>query len=123
MKDKPALRLGVGGPVGSGKTALVDTLCKRLRDRYQIVHQHPAHELIVQDTGLGIQRSNKVVLITITSVHRADELKQALYKALSEEIERRCGISPSDIMISLVTNTKSDWSICYGEAQYLEGKL
>ena len=36
MKDKPALRLGVGGPVGSGKTALVDTLCKRLRDRFQI---------------------------------------------------------------------------------------
>ena len=36
MKNKPALRLGVGGPVGSGKTALVDTLCKRLRERYQI---------------------------------------------------------------------------------------
>ena len=36
MTHKPALRLGVGGPVGSGKTALVDTLCKRLRDRYQI---------------------------------------------------------------------------------------
>jgi urease accessory protein len=36
MTDKPALRLGVGGPVGSGKTALVDTLCKRLRDRYEI---------------------------------------------------------------------------------------
>src|SRR3982750_3866940 len=36
MKDKPALRLGVGGPVGSGKTALVDTLCKRLRERFQI---------------------------------------------------------------------------------------
>ena len=36
MHHKPALRLGVGGPVGSGKTALVDTLCKKLRDRYQI---------------------------------------------------------------------------------------
>ena len=36
MTDKPALRLGVGGPVGTGKTALVDTLCKRLRERYQI---------------------------------------------------------------------------------------
>ncbi|GAA3333665.1 hypothetical protein GCM10020331_098600 [Ectobacillus funiculus] len=23
------------------------------RDRYQIVHQHPAHELIIEDTGLG----------------------------------------------------------------------
>ena len=31
------LRVGIGGPVGSGKTALVDALCKRMRDRYQIV--------------------------------------------------------------------------------------
>ena len=31
-----ALRVGVGGPVGSGKTALVDALCKRLRERYQV---------------------------------------------------------------------------------------
>jgi urease accessory protein len=30
------LRLGVAGPVGSGKTALVDALCKRLRDEFQI---------------------------------------------------------------------------------------
>jgi urease accessory protein len=30
------LRVGIGGPVGSGKTALMDALCKRLRDRYGI---------------------------------------------------------------------------------------
>jgi urease accessory protein len=30
------LRIGVGGPVGSGKTALVETLCVRLRDRYDL---------------------------------------------------------------------------------------
>src|SRR5690606_26428325 len=30
------LRVGVGGPVGSGKTALMDVLCKALRDRYEI---------------------------------------------------------------------------------------
>ena len=30
------LRVGIGGPVGSGKTALVDALCKRLRDRYEV---------------------------------------------------------------------------------------
>jgi urease accessory protein len=29
-------RIGVAGPVGSGKTALVEVLCKRLRDRYQL---------------------------------------------------------------------------------------
>ena len=30
------LRVGVGGPVGSGKTALVEALCKRLRDHFDI---------------------------------------------------------------------------------------
>lgn len=36
MSDNPVLRVGVGGPVGSGKTALVDALCKRMRDNYRI---------------------------------------------------------------------------------------
>jgi urease accessory protein len=31
-----ALRVGVAGPVGSGKTALVDALCKGLREKYQL---------------------------------------------------------------------------------------
>ncbi len=30
------LRVGVGGPVGSGKTALMDALCKRMRERYRL---------------------------------------------------------------------------------------
>jgi urease accessory protein len=33
---KEPFRLGIAGPVGSGKTALVDALCKRLRDRYEL---------------------------------------------------------------------------------------
>lgn len=33
---KRALRVGIGGPVGSGKTALVDSLCKRMRQSYEI---------------------------------------------------------------------------------------
>jgi len=33
---KGTLRVGVGGPVGSGKTALVNALCQRMRERYQI---------------------------------------------------------------------------------------
>jgi urease accessory protein len=35
MNDR-VVRLGIGGPVGSGKTALVDALCKRMRAGYQI---------------------------------------------------------------------------------------
>jgi urease accessory protein len=33
---RSALRVGIGGPVGSGKTALVEALCKQLRDQYDI---------------------------------------------------------------------------------------
>ena len=36
MATKQVLRVGVGGPVGSGKTALVNALCKRMRSNYQI---------------------------------------------------------------------------------------
>ena len=30
------LRVGIGGPVGSGKTALMDALCRQFRDRFEI---------------------------------------------------------------------------------------
>ena len=34
--ERGPLRVGVGGPVGSGKTALVDALCKHLRSRFEL---------------------------------------------------------------------------------------
>ena len=36
MSQASPLRVGVGGPVGSGKTALLDALCKAMRERYQL---------------------------------------------------------------------------------------
>ncbi len=36
-KKLPPLRVGIGGPVGSGKTTLVEMLCKTMRDRYDLV--------------------------------------------------------------------------------------
>ena len=36
MSKKQVLRVGVGGPVGSGKTALINALCKQLREKFEI---------------------------------------------------------------------------------------
>lgn len=64
---KPALRLGIGGPVGSGKTALVKTLCAELKNRYNIAvitndiyTREDAefllrHEALEQDRIIGVE--------------------------------------------------------------------
>ncbi|MGX1264432.1 phenylpyruvate tautomerase PptA (4-oxalocrotonate tautomerase family) [Rossellomorea marisflavi] len=93
------------------------------RDRYQIVRQHPKHEMIIEDTGLGFNRSDDVVVITITSKQRTDQQKKKLYQLLAENLEKDCGISPDDLMVSIVTNRDADWSFGKGEAQFLTGKL
>lgn len=36
MSNRGPLRVGIGGPVGSGKTALTEALCKRMRDHFSI---------------------------------------------------------------------------------------
>ena len=67
MNDKQTLRVGVGGPVGSGKTALVEALCKRMRDDYNIAvvtndiyTQEDAqfltrHEALAADRIIGVE--------------------------------------------------------------------
>jgi urease accessory protein len=56
------LRVGVGGPVGSGKTALVDSLCKRLRDRLDIavvtndIYTREDAEFLIRSKALPAER-------------------------------------------------------------------
>jgi urease accessory protein len=56
------LRVGVGGPVGSGKTALMDALCKRLRDRFEIaaitndIYTKEDAEFLIRSGALPIER-------------------------------------------------------------------
>jgi len=56
------LRVGVGGPVGSGKTALVDCLCKSLRDRLDIavvtndIYTREDAEFLIRSQALPAER-------------------------------------------------------------------
>jgi len=92
-------------------------------DRYQIVHEHKKGTMIVEDTGLGIPRTDKVVVVSVTSRPRTREQKEAFYRLLCEALERSCGIAPSDVMVSIVENTDDDWSFGLGRAQFLTGEL
>jgi len=92
-------------------------------DRYQIVSQHRPKEMIIQDTGLGFERSDKVVVISMRSTQRSDKQKKDFYNMLVKELGERCGIEPNDIMINIMTNGAADWSFGFGEAQFLTGEL
>ena len=93
------------------------------RDRYQIYEEHAPEHFIVQDTGLGIPRTNNVIVITVISRPRTEEMKKALYAELCRELKASCGIEPGDVMVSIVTNTDADWSFGNGRAQFLTGEL
>jgi hypothetical protein len=47
--------------------AIVSAFAVPRRDRYQIYQEHSESTLVVEDTGLGIERTRKVVVITLTS--------------------------------------------------------
>lgn len=92
-------------------------------DLSKIITQHEPYELICQDTGLGIERSDKLVLIQVFQQGRSKDQKQALYASLAEELKKQCGLDGSDLIISMTENTKEDWSFGYGRAQFLTGDL
>jgi hypothetical protein len=93
------------------------------RDRYQIVHEHKPSRLIVEDTGLDIPRTEKVVFLQVTSRPRGRDAKQAFYRLLVTELQQSCGIAPSDVVVSIIENSDEDWSFGNGRAQFLTGEL
>lgn len=92
-------------------------------DRYQIVSEHKPSRMIVEDTGLGIPRTQDVIVVEVITRPRTREQKEAFYRLLTQKLEAACGIAPSDVMVSMVANTDEDWSFGHGRAQFLTGEL
>lgn len=92
-------------------------------DKYLIVNQHQDYEMEILDTGLGIERTDDVIVFTIVSRPRTKEQKTTFYKNLVNTLHEKVGIRKEDIMISLVENTDENWSFFNGEAQFLTGDL
>ncbi|MGB8988337.1 MAG: tautomerase family protein [Candidatus Sulfotelmatobacter sp.] len=93
------------------------------RDRYQIVHEHPAAEMKIEDTGLGIPRTERIVIVQVTTRPRSRLEKQNFYELLCRELLQRCGVKASDVFVSITQNADEDWSFGYGRAQFITGEL
>lgn len=93
------------------------------RGRYQIVHEHPAAEMRIEDTGLGIPRTERVVMVQVMTRPRSRLEKQSFYELLCQELVQRCGVKASDVFVSVTQNADEDWSFGYGRAQFITGEL
>lgn len=103
--------------------ALVSTFGIPERDRFQIITEHPASQIIALDAGLGFERSAGVVMIQIfTQQGRTPETKQQLYAAVCTGLAA-LGVRPEDVFIGYVENGPEDWSFGFGRAQYVTGEL
>ena len=93
MTDKQPLRIGVGGPVGSGKTALVHALCTQLRDAYQIavvtndIYTYEDAQFLIRNQSLTQERI--IGVETGGCPHTAIREDASMNLAAVEELRRR----------------------------------
>ena len=81
--------------------------------------------MIIQDHGLGIPRTENVVLLRIVGRRgsRTPEEKGKLFQQLVENLQRDCGVAPSDVVATIVDIESEDFTIGYGKQQFLKGDL
>jgi phenylpyruvate tautomerase PptA (4-oxalocrotonate tautomerase family) len=93
------------------------------RDRYQVLTEHRPGQLICEDTGLGLERTDDLVVLQVFQQGRSEQQKRALYAELAARLDKATGLAPADLIVSVVGNTREDWSFGLGRAQFLEGDL
>ena len=113
----PEYRRGIADGVHQ---AMIDALAIPPDDRFQVISEHSADNLIYDPQYLGIKRSDHVVFIQITlSSGRKPGQKRALYKRITELLAKSPGVRPEDVVINLVGVMWEDWSFGNGVAQYM----
>ena len=105
------------------QNVMLDVFAAPPRDRYQIIAEHGKGHIIAEDTGLGLERSDGIVIIQIFQQGRSTQQKVAAYAELVKRLEADCGVRPEDLIISVMANKHADWSFGLGQAQFLNGTL
>jgi 4-oxalocrotonate tautomerase len=107
----------------SAHAAVVEAFSVPQGDRYQIVNVREAGEVIALDTGLGIERSDKLVIVHVVSRRRTADENQRFFDLLASNLHRDCGLDAKDLIVAISENGDADWSFGYGKAQFLTGEL
>jgi len=95
--------------------ALVQAFEVPAADRFQVIHQHEAGELIYDANYLGGPRSHDFVLIAITAGRSRDTAtKQRFYRVLADGLNTAIGLDTEDVMVVITTTASDEWSFAGG---------
>jgi len=107
--------------VDSVHKALVEEFKIPELDKFQIVQEVEANNLIFPPNYLGVPHSENIVYIHITAKKgRTVEMKKQLYKKIAMLISEKTSISSDDVFIVLSENKEENWSFGRGQAQLVE---
>ena len=99
--------------------AMLETIKMPEHDRFHVILEQAAENLVADETYLNIARTGNTVFVEITLLRgRTIEVKKALYRRIAERLFANPGIPKEDILIVLTENDAADWSFGMGEAQY-----
>lgn len=91
-------------------------------DRFQVITEHPAENLIVDPDYLSIHRSENAVFIQLVFLDVATpEQKGAFYKAVVDELHDKLLLRREDVFFNLQTVQPADWSMGNGVVTYAQG--
>lgn len=93
-----------------------------LKDRFQKIHMLPNEQFIYDDRhpNLTEARSEKFVLVEIIiSLGRSVEFKKDLLNRIVQNLEKRPGIAPHDVMILIVETARENWAFAGGVQYYV----
>lgn len=87
-------------------------------DRFQLIHQHDAEEMIYDRNYLAGPRTKDFVLVAITAGRpRSTEMRRAFFQRAALELQSNPGIDPADLMIIINTTAPEEWSFGNGLMQ------
>lgn len=101
--------------------SMLETIGIPEEDKFVVVNDLKAEELIFSTNYLGVDRTDGIVIIQITmNEGRSTEVKKALYKTVADNLNNQLDIRKEDVFINLVEVNKENWSFGNGIAQYAE---
>ncbi|MFV8806497.1 tautomerase family protein [Aerococcus urinaeequi] len=97
--------------------SMLETIGIPEEDKFVVVNELKAEELIFSTNYLSVDRTDGIVIIQITmNEGRTTEVKKALYKTVADKLNSQLDIRKEDVFINLVEVNKENWSFGNGIA-------